>query len=84
MHACMYFNVFKLLYCYPVLEINFEEDDFSIIEGSPLNVLMQFRPTESPFTLNVRPVSIADAEDIGLESCSIIGKASRATAGKCT
>ena len=66
------------------LEINFEEADYSVLEGTPLSVLMQFRSTQSPFTLSVRPISIANAEDRGLEgfiNCASIEEASRATAG---
>ena len=49
-----------------MLEINFEEADYSIIEGTPLSVLMQFRKTQSPFNITLRPVSISSAEDCGL------------------
>ena len=51
---------------YTGLEINFEKTEYSIVEGSPLSVLVQFRPTQSPFTLTVKPVSIASAETSGL------------------
>ena len=68
-----------------MLEINFEEAGYSITEGSPLNVLIQFRPTQSPFTLTVRPVPIASADGSDLEdyiNCTCIAEASRATAGR--
>ena len=77
-------HVYTRLFLYTGLEINFEESDYSIIEGTPLRVLMQFRPAQNPFTFTVRPVSITSAEDIGLEdfiNCASIGEASRATAG---
>ena len=66
------------------MEINFEEADYSIIEGSPLSVLMQFRRTQSPFTLTVRPVTITSVEEGGLEgfiNCTTSREASRATPG---
>ena len=48
---------------------------------------MQFRRTQSPFTLTVRPVTIASAEDDGLEgfiNCTTVREASRAIPGRCT
>ena len=68
------------------LEINIQKTDFSIVEGSPLSVLMQFRPTQSPFKLTVKPVSIASAEASGLGDFiyfNNIREGSRATPGEC-
>ena len=65
--------------------MHFEKAEYSIVEGSPLSVLMQFRPTQSPFTLTVKPVSIASAEASGLEDFIYfdnIQEDSRATAGE--
>ena len=52
--------------CYIELEINFAEIDYSITEGSPLHIEIQFQRTQIPFTLSLRAVSIASAEASGL------------------
>ena len=67
-----------------MLEINFEEADYSITEGTPLSVLMQFRRTQSPFNITLRPVSISSVEDCGLGdfiNCAAIREDFRATPG---
>ena len=67
-----------------MLEVNFEEADYSITEGTPLSVLMQFRRTQSPFNITFRAVSISSAEDCGLGdfiNCAAIGEDFRATPG---
>ena len=67
-----------------MLEINFGKADYSIIEGTPLSVLMQFRRSQSPFNITLRPISISSAEDCGLGdfiNCAAIGEDFRATPG---
>ena len=67
-----------------MLEINFEEAEYPITEGTPLSVLMQFRRTQSSFNITLRPVSISSAEDCGLGdfiNCAAIGEDFRATPG---
>ena len=50
------------------LEINFEESDYSIAEGSNLStpIRLQFRNNQNPFTITFTPVTIDDVEDMGL------------------
>ena len=80
-------TLYTLVSFYTVLEINFEEADYPITEGKPLSVLIQFRRTQSPFNITLRPLSIASAEDIGLgnfTNCAAIWNDSRAIPGtKC-
>ena len=67
-----------------MLEINFGKADYSIIEGTPLSVLMQFRRSQSPFNITLRPISISSAEDCGLGdfiNCAAIREDFRATPG---
>ena len=67
-----------------MLEINFGKADYSIIEGTPLSVLMQFRRSQSPFNITFRAVSISSAKDCGLGNfinCAAIGEDFRATPG---
>ena len=76
--------LYTLVSFHTVLEINFEEGDYPITEGTPLSVLMQFRRTQSPFNITLRPVSISSAEDCGLGDfidCAAIGEDFRATPG---
>ena len=52
------------------LEISFEESQYSIIEGETLSkeIKLQFRGTQSPFTVTLYPVSITAANtdfDVG-------------------
>ena len=45
------------------LEINFERDDYSILEGSSnpvIHVRLQFRRTHRPFTMTIFPVSFVE------------------------
>ena len=53
-----------MLCCYKTigLEINFAEYGYSITEGSPLSIVMEFRHTQ--ITLTLRALSIASAEAI--------------------
>ena len=50
------------------LEINFEESDYSILEGSGLStpIRLQFRNTQNAFTITFSPVTIDAVEDMGL------------------
>ena len=50
------------------LEINFEEDDYSITEGGLLSttIRFQFRQNQNPFTVLLCPVSIDEAENRGV------------------
>ena len=70
-----------------MLEINFEESDYSIIEG--LSVLsgtmtLTFRTNKNPFSVTLTPVTIGRADSLGLGSfinSDNIGPTFRATAG---
>ena len=69
-----------------MLEINFEEDDYSIEEGGTLSTVirLQFRQNQNPFTVRLCPVSIDTAEAMNLGSFIDfynIDDISRATAG---
>ena len=46
-----------------MLEINIEEADYSILEGDSTDpmIRVQFRRTQSPFTMTLHPVGIMDA-----------------------
>ena len=50
---------------YIVLEINFEEEDYSITEGDPWppTIRLQFRRTQNPFTMTLFSVTITEAID---------------------
>ena len=71
-----------------VLEINFLESDYSIVEGdaelsSP--IMIQLRQNQNPFTLMLSPVTIDAAESKGLGSfinSETILPRSRATTGQ--
>ena len=70
-----------------MLEINFEDDDYSIEEGGTLNsvIRLQFRQNQNPFTVRLCPVSIDTAEAMNLGSfidSDTIDDISRATAGE--
>lgn len=81
-------NSFVLSLCHTVLEINFEEADYSIEEGVDLSqpIRMQFRTTQNDFTLILCPLSIEEAEkqNVGdfIDFSSILD-GSRATSGDC-
>ena len=68
------------------LEINFEEDHYSIVEGGMLSttIRIQFRQNQSPFTVVLCPVSISEAESRSLGfflESDTINEISRATPG---
>ena len=68
------------------LEINFEEDDYSIEEGGLLSttIRFQFRQNQNPFTVLLCPVSISEAENRNLGfffESDTIHAISRATPG---
>ena len=68
------------------LEINFENDDYSIEEGGTLNsvIRLQFRQNQNSFTVRLCPVSIDTAEAMNLGSfidSDTIDEISRATPG---
>ena len=70
------------------LEINFEESDYAITEGSGLStpIRLQFRNNQNPFTITFSPVTIDSVEDMGLGANFInsetIEEESRAELGK--
>ena len=69
------------------LEINFEEDDYSIVEGGTLSTIIrfQFRQNQNSFTVRLCPLSIEDAEDMNLGffiDSETIDEISRATPGR--
>ena len=51
-----------------MLEINFEESDYSITEGSGLStpIRLQFRNNQNAFTITFSPVTIDAVEGMGL------------------
>ena len=61
----LYFWDFISLHVYTVLEINFEEPDYSITEGDPWppTIGLQFGRTQNPFTMSLFSVSIMEAID---------------------
>ena len=68
------------------LEINFEDNDYSVEEGRTLIsvIRLQFRQNQNPFTVRLCPVSIDTAEAMNLGSFIDfynIDDISRATAG---
>ena len=67
------------------LEINFDEADYSITEGDTMSpqISLQFRITESDFTLMLTPVTLMEAEEI-FEVNNFINTAnlSQATSGE--
>ena len=69
------------------LEINFEESDYSIEEGSSMlssPITLQFKTNQNPFTVRLSSVTVDTAEDKGLGffiNSGTIAQASRATAG---
>ena len=76
-------NVYLLV---TVLEINFEESDYSIEEGGTLNsvIRLQFRQNQNQFTVRLCPLSIDTAENMSLEffiDSETIHAISRATSG---
>ena len=55
-------------YLYIGLEINFEESDYAIVEGSGLStpIRLWFRINQNAFNVTFTPVTIDVAEDMGL------------------
>ena len=54
-----------------VLEINFDECDVSIIEGSStstISITLSFRNNQNPFMIMLTPVTIERAENLSLGS----------------
>ena len=80
-------NVCRLIFVPSVLEINFLESDYSIVEGFAQlssQITLQLRQNQNPFTLTLSPVSIDTAESKGLQdfiNFDTILAGSRATAG---
>ena len=70
------------------MEINFEESDYAIEEGSGLStpIRLQFRNNQNPFTITFTPVTIDAVEGMGLGANFInsdtIEEEYRATLGK--
>ena len=70
-----------------MLEINFEECDYSIIEGVSVlsgTMTLTFRTNQNPFSVTLTPVTIARADSLGLGSfinSDNIRPTFRATAG---
>ena len=57
-----------ILHQFTGLEINFEESDYAITEGSVLStpIRLQFRNNQNPFTITFSPVTIDAVEGMGL------------------
>ena len=72
-----------------VLEINFDECDVSIIEGSStstISITLSFRNNQNPFMIMLTPVTIERAENLSLGSFinfNSISPTFQATAGSC-
>ena len=70
-----------------MLQINFEESDYYIAEGSERlssPITLQFRENQNPFNLTLTPVTVDTAEAMGLGffiNAETIVLDSRATAG---
>ena len=70
-----------------VLEINFEESDYSIEEGSRMlssPITLQFRTNQNPFTVRLSPVTVdtAEGKELGhFINSGTIAPSSRARAG---
>ena len=70
-----------------VLQINFRESDYAIVEGSNMlstPIMLQFGTNQNPFTVRLSPVTIATAESMRLGffiNSGTIAESSRATAG---
>ena len=80
--------LFYLAHCLlVVLEISFEESDYSFDEGSTTATLnaqitLLFRPNQNPFNITLSPVTVDTAESMGLGffiNSANIGQGSRAT-----
>ena len=72
-----------------VLEINFDECDVSIKEGSStstISITLSFRNNQNPFMIMLTPVTIERAENLSLGSFinfNSISPTFQATAGSC-
>ena len=70
-----------------MLEINFGESDYNVVEGSErlsCPITLQFRQNQNPFNLTLTPVTVDTAEAMGLGffiNAENIVLGSRATAG---
>ena len=51
---------------FAVLEINFEEPDYDVEEGSYLPIILQFRKNQNPFTVRISTVTIDTAASLDL------------------
>ena len=52
-----------------MLQINFDQSDYSIIEGSPTlssPIILQFMENQNPFTIMLSPVTVATVEAAGV------------------
>ena len=70
----------------PELQINFGESDYRIVEGSGMliTITLQFRQNQNPFTVILTPVTVDEADSLGLGffiNSNTIDSSSRATAG---
>ena len=82
--------LFYLAHCLlVVLEINFLEPDYSIVEGSTIlntPITLQLRQNQNPFNIMLSSVTVDTAESMGLGffiDSANIEQGSRATAGIC-
>ena len=86
---CKCSSCFKTSYIYytAVLDINFGENDYSVVEGSrwmSSPITLQFRENQNPFNLTLTTVTVDTAEAMGLGffiNAGTIVLGSRATAG---
>ena len=71
----------QCVYLSAVLEINFEELDYAIEEGSYLPIILQFRKIQNPFTVRISTVTIGTAASLDLGSFIDLTPDSNATEG---
>ena len=77
--------ILALTSIFAVLEINFDELDYSAVEGSTMlssPIILQFRTNQNPFNLTLTPITVDTAEAMGLGffiNSGTIAQISRAT-----
>ena len=85
---CLHHDPMPLTYAYfchyTVLNINFQESDYSFDEADAVSgILVRFRRTQNPFTLRLFPVDITEGKRRVGEFITIPATTNEATAGEC-
>lgn len=68
-----------------MLEINYQECELSVKEGSSISLSIEFRSIQNPFNVTLSPIDIAEVEERGLTmfvNSENIAGSNRATKGK--